>query len=257
MAKQYFNGQGKIYIAERDSGGNPLAMKYVGNAPAFNFGLEESTLEHKESTSGLRLTDLRLTTELKASVNMTMEQIDADNMNLLLFGTTSAQAISAVTDEGIQGSTTIAVGDIFMVDSVNIAALVVTDSTGSPKTLVSGTNYTADLKSGQIEILDITTGGAFTGPLKATYTRATATNITKMFGTAAKEYWVRFVGKNTAVSGSPDVVVDIYRVRLSPTQEMALINDDVAQFQLEGAVLADDTKTQAGVYGQFGRVIML
>jgi hypothetical protein len=38
---------------------------------------------------------------------------------------------------------------------------------------------------------------------------------------------------------------------------MALINDDVAQFQLEGAVLADDTKTQAGVYGQFGRVIML
>lgn len=257
MAKQYFNGQGKIYVAERDSGGNPLAMKFVGNAPDFKFGLEESTIEHKESTSGLRLTDLRLTTELKASVNMTLEQLDPDNLNLLLFGVTAAQATSAVTGETLQGSTTPAVGDLYMLDSVNVGALVVKDSTGSPKTLVAGTNYEADLKAGQIEILNLTTGGPYVGPLKADYTRATATQITKMFGASAKEYWVRFVGKNTAVSGSPEVIVDIYRVRLSPAQEMALVNDELAQFSLEGSVLADDTKTQAGEYGQFGRVVLL
>jgi hypothetical protein len=257
MSKQYFNGQGKIYLGTRDANGNPLIMKYVGNAPEFKFSLDEKVSEHKESTSGLRLTDVRLTTELTAGASMTLEQLDADNLNLLLFGTTAAQATSAVTGEAIHGSTTPAVGDIYLLDSFNIAALVVKDSTGAPKTLTSGTNYSADLKSGQIELLDITTGGPYTGPLTADYTRATATQITKLFGTSAVEYWLRFVGKNTVVSGSPEVMVDLYRVRLSPTKDMALINDDVAQFALEGSVLADSTKTQAGDFGQFGRLVML
>jgi hypothetical protein len=257
MAKQYLNGQGKIYVGTRDTSGNPLVMKYVGNAPNFSFSLEESVVEHKESTSGQRLTDLRLTTELKAGVAMTLEQLDADNLNLLLFGATAAQAATAVTGEAIQGSTSVAVGDIYLLDSMNIAALVVKDSTGSPKTLTSGTNYSADLKTGQIEILDLTTGGPFVGPLTCDYTRATATNITKLFGTAAQEYWLRFAGKNTAVSGSPEIIVDLYRVRLSPAAEVALINDEVAQFALEGSVLADDTKTAAGAFGQFGRIVLL
>lgn len=257
MAKQYFNGQGKIYLGQRDSSGNPLVMKYVGNAPDFKFALEEEIFEHKESYSGNRLTDVRLTTELKASTSMLLEQLDADNLNFLLYGTTAAQAVSAVTNEAIQGSTSVAVGDIYLLDSMNIAALAIKDSTGSPKTLTLNTNYTADLKTGQIEIIELTTGGPFTGPLTADYTRASATNITKLFGQSAVEYWVRFAGKNTAVSGSPEVIVDLYRVRLSPAAEMALINDEIAQFQLEGSVLADDTKTQAGVFGQFGRIVML
>jgi len=257
MAKQYFNGQGKIYLGARDAGGNPLNMKYVGNAPNFSFTLEETTTEHKESTSGLRLTDLRLTTELKASASMTLEQLDADNLNFLLFGTTATQAVSAVTGEAIQGSAAVAVGDIYLLDSVNIAALVVRDSTATPKILVAGVNYAADLKTGQIEILDLTTGGPWVGPLTASYTRTAATHVTKLFGQAAQEYWLRFAGKNTAVSGSPEVIVDLYRVRLSPAQEVALINDDLAQFQMEGSVLADDSKTQAGPYGQFGRIVLL
>jgi hypothetical protein len=257
MAKQYFNGQGKIYIGARDSGGNPLAMKYLGNCPEFKFSLEETTLEHKESTSGLRLTDVRLTTELKASTSMTLEQLDADNLNLLLFGASQTQATTAVTAETVSGSTTPAVGDTYLLASQNIAALVITDSTGSPKTLTAGTNYEANLATGQITILDLTTGGAFVGPLKAAYTRTAATIATKLFGTAALDYWLRFSGVNTAVSGSPAVMVDLYRVRLSPTQDMGLITDDVAQFALEGSVLADETKTQAGVFGQFGRMVML
>jgi len=257
MAKQYFNGQGKIYIGARDSNGNPLAMKYLGNCPNFSFSLDESVLEHKESTSGLRLNDLRLTTELTASMALTLEQLDADNLNLLLFGAQQTQATTAVTAETVAGSTTPAVGETYILASQNIAALVITDSTGTPKTLTAGTNYEVNLATGQITLLDITTGGAFVGPLKAAYTRATATIATKLFGTAAIEYWLRFAGVNTAVSGSPAVMVDLYRVRLSPTKDMGLITDEVAQFALEGSVLADETKTQAGAFGQFGRMLLL
>lgn len=257
MAKQYFNGQGKIYIGARDSNGNPLAMKYLGNCPEFKFSLDESVLEHKESTSGLRLTDLRLSTELTAATSMTLEQLDAENLNLLLFGASVTQATTAVTAETLLGSDTPTVGDTFLLASQNVAALVITDSTGSPITLVAGTNYEANLATGQVTLLDVTTSGPFTGPLKAAYTRTGATVRTKLFGTAAQEYWLRFSGVNTAVSGSPAVMVDLYRVRLSPTQDMGLITDDVAQFALEGSVLADVTKTQGGDFGQFGRMVML
>ena len=256
MAKQYFNGQGKIYIGTRDSNGKSLNMKYVGNAPEFKFMLDEKVLEHKESTSGQKLTDVRLTTELTASATMTLEQLDADNLNLLLFGAQVTQATTAVTAETIAGSSTLAVGNIYLLDSQNIADLVITDSTGSPKTLTANTNYSVDLKSGMVTLLDVTTGGAFVGPLKAAYTRAGATVATKLFATAAVEYWVRFDGVNVAVSGSPKVILDLYRVRLSPTKEMGLITDEIGQFPLEGSILADDTKTQAGDFGQFGRMIL-
>lgn len=254
MALQYFNGQGKIYIGTRDVDGNAQAMRYVGNAPNFKFSLEESVSEHKESYSGQRLTDVRLTTELKASTEMVLEQIDTDNLNLMLFGTTVSQAGTAVTAYALEGSATPAVGHVYLLADQDVDTVVITDSTGSPKTLTPGTNYELDAEAGMITMLDITTGGAFTGPLKAAYNR-TALSRTKMFGTAAVEYWLRFVGLNTAVSGSPKVIVDLYRVRMSPAAEVGLINDDVAQFTLSGAVLMDATKTLASDWGQFGRVI--
>jgi hypothetical protein len=167
------------------------------------------------------------------------------------------QSNSAVTAEVLNGSTTPAVDDTYLLASQNVAALVIKDSTGSPKTLTLGTNYDNNLATGQITMLDITTGGPFVGPLKADYTRAVATTQNKLLSAGAIEYWLRFAGVNTAVSGSPAVMVDLYRVRLSPTKDMGLITDDIAKFALEGSVLADTTKTQAGAFGQFGRVVML
>lgn len=254
MALQYFNGQGKVYLGTRDADGNAQAMLWVGNAPAFKFGLEETVTEHKESYSGSRLTDVRLTTEIKSTVEMTLEQLDANNLNVMLFGTSVSQASGSVSAYALEGSATPAVGQVYLFSDQDVSSVVITDSTGTPKTLTSGTNYELDAKAGMITMLDITTGGAFVGPLNAAYTRAAVTR-TKLFGSAAVEYWVRFVGLNTAVSGSPKVIVDLYRARLSPAQEVGLITDDIAQFVLQGSVLADTTKTAAGDFGQFGRMI--
>lgn len=254
MALQYFNGQGKVYIGLRDAGGNAQALRYVGNAPSFKFALDETVTEHKESYSGSRLTDVRLTTELKASTEAVLEQLDTANLNLMLWGTTVSQAGTPVTAYALEGSDTPTVGHVYIFADQDVDTVVITDSTGSPKTLTAGTNYELDADAGMITMLDVTTGGAFTGPLKAAYNR-TAISRTKMFGAAAVDYWVRFVGLNTAVSGSPKVIVDLYRVRMSPAAEVGLINDDVAQFTLSGSVLMDDTKTLAGDFGQFGRMI--
>lgn len=252
----YFNGQGKVYLGLRDAGGNPLALKWVGNTPKFEITLNEDVLEHKESYSGNRLTDVRLTRELTAGVSLTLEDLSADNLNLLLWGASVTQGTSAVTNDAISGAT-IAVGETYLLDDQDVAALVITDSTGSPKTLTLGTNYETNLKTGQITLLDLATGGPFVGPLKATYTRTGAVKRVKMFGAAAQEYWVRFEGKNIAVAGAPAVMVDVYRARLSPATNFGLITEELAQYELAGSLLADPTKTAASDFGQFGRVVLL
>lgn len=55
------------------------------------------------------------------------------------------------------------------------------------------------------------------------------------------EIMVRVEGLNTAETNEP-VVIDIWKVSTDPLKEMALINDAYGSFQLEGSVLADNTR---------------
>ena len=253
----YFSGQGKLYFATRNVSGGPNAFRWIGDAADVNFSAEEDVLEAKENYSGNRLTVVRITRETKMAFKASLRQIDTENLKLLLLGDTVAQASGSVTDEVITPATgTLAVGNVFILASQDVSSVVVKDSTGTPKTLTAGTNYTLNAKTGSIEILDVTTGGAFVLPLTASYTKAAISRV-KMFTQTSSEYWVRFEGINTAVSGGPKVVLDMYRVRLSPVSDFGLINDDLGNFELSGSALADATKTAAGDYGQFGRMVQL
>jgi hypothetical protein len=256
MALQYFNGQGKVDIASVTAG-VPAAPRWIGNSPSFKFMPEESISEHKESYTGSKAVDLRMRTELKGSVEITFEQIDVENLKIIGSGESVSQASGSVSAESLPGSTTPAVGHVYYLANVDVTSLVITDSTGTPKTLTSGTNYTADLKTGRVEILDITTGGAFVGPLKAAYTKAAVTRV-KLFTAAMAEYAVYFSGVNTAVAGSPKVRAEFYRVSFSPA-ELSLITDgdQPAPFTIKGTALVDSTKLSTSDYGQVGRVDQL
>jgi hypothetical protein len=251
MARQYYNGQGYVDIAVATAG-SPGKARWTGNVTSFKITPEESKYEHKESYSGLKSIDLTYRTELKLPIEITLEQVDLNNFYMFFNGEAVAQSGGSVTNETLEGSTTIAVGDVFYLDSVDVSSLVITDSTGTPKTLTSGTNYSANLKTGRVEILDITTGGAFTGPLKAAYTAAAETKV-KLFTDTPDEYWIYFSGVNTAVTGSPACRGEFYRVKFSPA-ELSMITDGDApqQFVLRGDCLADPTKTLAGTFGPYG-----
>ena len=56
----YFSGQGRVFIGARDANGNPQGLTFVGNVPDLKVSLSVETLEHQESQSGQRLTDLQL-----------------------------------------------------------------------------------------------------------------------------------------------------------------------------------------------------
>lgn len=247
-----FSGQGKVFIGNRDVNGNPLGLLYVGNVPDLKLSLSTDIEEHLESTTGQRLTDLRLTKSKSAALNCTLEEFSNDNLALALYGSIDAVVGGTVTNEALPNPVTL--GSLYLLAKQNVSALVITDSTGTPKTLPAG-QYSASLKHGSVIINDKTTSGPYVEPFKAAYTYGAASRI-GMFTQGVPERWLRFEGVNTA-DNNKEVVVDLYRVALDPTQELALINNELAKFELSGSVLVDSTKSVSDVMGQFGRMIQL
>jgi hypothetical protein len=244
----YYSGQGKLFVVERLAGGVKGKMRWVGNVPELALRFEIDALEHKESWSGARVTDVRITRENKAGVTFTIERFDRDNLALALWGLGTAVAGAAVTAEVLP--TGLIVGDAASLAHPKVSAVTVKDSAGTPAT-VDAAHYTLDADQGVITILNL---ASYTQPFTVDYTYAGYDRVT-MYTGAQPEVWLHFAGLNTADANKP-VVVELYKVRLDPLNELGIINDELAQMQLEGSALADDTKIADTALGQFGRILM-
>jgi len=248
----YFSGQGRVYIGARDSNGNPQGLSFVGNVPELKVSLSVETLEHQESTSGQRLTDLQLIKTKKGEFSCTLEELIAVNLSLALYGSTVEQTSGSVTAESIPNPTT--VGSLYLLAKQNVSSVVVKDSSATPKTLPS-TQYSLNAKHGSLSITNKSTGGPYVEPFKIDYAYGTAQS-TALFTQPLPERWVRFEGLNTADSNR-EVVIDLYRVAINPAKELSIITDELLKFELSGQVLADTLKPAAGDLGQFGRIVLL
>ena len=252
----YLRGQGKLYIGTRDALGNPQALRWVGNCPELKVGFQVDNIEHKESYSGQSLTDLKIPKGKSTSLNFTLEEPNKENLAMVLYGTAlSVAAGIAIVDEKLGGTpdiTTLAVGQSFAGAKRNASVVTLKDSTSTPKTLTLGVNYSHEPISNTITLLDTTTGGPFTGPLKLSYTPGISTEVA-MFNAPAQDLFLRFVGMNMADSGKV-VSCDLFKVNLNPLKELALITDDLAQFQIEGSALLDALKPISNTLGQFGAI---
>ena len=70
------------------------------------------------------------------------------------------------------------------------------------------------------------------------------------------ERFLRLEGLNTA-QGNAKVLVELYRVAFDPLKELNLISDEYNKFELEGSLLADNTKPVDALLGQFGKIVQL
>jgi len=244
----YFSGQGRVYIGTRDTGGNPQAMRWLGNVPELRVSLNVETIEHKESYSGQRLTDLSLIKGKDGEFTCSVEDFSIENLELTLYGQTSSVTSGNVTNEALP--TGAVVGGVYLLANQFVSSVVVKDSAGTPATLTEGTHYKVHAEQGAIELLNVT---GFTQPLKVNYSYGAAKRLA-MFKSAQPEVWLRFDGLNTADSNRR-VIVDLYRVVLNPSKDFSLIGDELQKFDLSGRVLADVTKSDTGPLGLFGRVI--
>lgn len=131
----YYSGQGVAMYAERDALGNPKGFEAFGNVSDLKLTIGTSVLEHKESHTGQRGTDLRLTTETKCSLSMTVENFVAKNLAAALRGSVTDIAAASVVAEALKGY----VGKVSALRNIKISALVL------KKGATSLTPYTNDV----------------------------------------------------------------------------------------------------------------
>lgn len=249
MADVYFSGQGIVYVGDRATDGTIIKMVDVGNCPSLSVNFETDVTNHKESRTGFRLVDFRLITEQRARVTMTLEVFKKENLYIALYGAAATQSTSAVTNESL--GTGIVVNDIVSSKKYPFTTFSITDSAAIPATLTLGTHYNIlSSHSGLIQFINL---GSFTQPFKLNYTPV-AKDMVTIFESPSKERFLRFSGLNTANTLDP-VTVDLYRTVFDPTGNLALINDELGQFELEGDVLYDSTRDLDSTLGGFGRVI--
>ena len=250
----YASFQGRVFLGKRDIAGLPIEVRSPGNVAELKLSLKTDVLEHYESQTGQRSLDHRMVKQKSATVNLTIEEFTKENLALALYGNHITGTTGSVTAETIGGNGLIGpvIGDRYFFAHPKVSAVVVTDSAGTPATLVAGTHYTVDTDFGALQFLD-TTG--FTAPFRASYGYGVATEI-GIFTQALPERYLRLEGVNTA-QGNAKVLVELYRVAFDPLKEISFISDEYNKFELEGSLLADSTKPFDAVLGQFGRIVQL
>jgi hypothetical protein len=265
---EYYSGQGKVYLAERDANGRPGAFIPLGNVPNLEVSVEVTKFEHKESMSGQRAVDLSFVQEKNGTFTMTLEEMSLDNLAMAFWGTSSAQA--AGTFNGTQTVTAVVDATnssrIALIDNAtntpytNITTLVVgDDALGTTTYDFSGTaaapgeNGYLDASTGVLVISNQTAQAAATDAITDGQTLYlvsggyAASTIMDAFTETSMERWLRFEGLNTLPNGLP-VVVDIFKANIDPLQGYGLINEELATIEVSGSMLYDDLQPGTSKY---------
>lgn len=244
------NSKTGVYVGPEATTVNAMAnLKKIGcGMSEMKMGLNVTTKDLKESCSGLRATIASFVTDTEATLNLAMFQFSIDVMADALYGINATVASGTVTDEVIG---TVTAGSTAFTKRPGVSALVVKDSTGTPATLVEGTNYTINASFGRIDFINVT---GFVMPLKASYSYAASSNL-KMLTENSIVRSVVYEG-TSQVDGTI-MRVSLPRVKFSPTKDFNFISEDEASLTLEGKLLYSDIWAADPVLGQYGKIEIL
>lgn len=180
-----------------------VGLEFMGNAKTAGIRLRRETRKHRETFTGRRTIDNKKTIERGAELNLELEDLTAiHNLRMLFQGRNNVVDSGSATNvkliepiaiapfyKAVAGSALPTLGKTYLFGrrqtdgtwlpyrNIATSGLTITDSTGTPKTLTAGTNYTVtNWRRGELVFTDLTTGGAFAGPLKGAFSYGTVTD---------------------------------------------------------------------------------
>lgn len=254
---RYYSGQGVVLMGDTDAAGNPTGLIPVGNVSSLKISVTASNLEHKESQSGQRGTDLRLSTEVKCGVDIVMESVLAENMAVALRASVVKKPGAAVAAELSKAY----LGKVMPLKHAKVSLVVIKDTESTPNTLIAYTlgmdpgdwDYMVNAESGSImwattpNTVTLTEGDAVT----VAYTYAAQQHVDPLT-MGIQEKFLRFEGLNTADDMKP-VIIEVFRFSPDPLKELDLINDTLSNFALSSSALLD-TRRPAGESKYFRQI---
>lgn len=250
MPSRYFIGKGRLYFAAKNTTtGLPTDFTWLGNVPSLNLSTEQADVQHKESYTGLNLTDKVVATAQSANATFTVEEFTRGNLTYFLFGTSSSISAATVTNETVIAK----LGGFVPVANINITTWTSLVLGSAPATVyVNGTDYTVNLSTGMIYFPPTSTiaDGA---SLRASYASGAVERVSGFTGNQNPTYWLRFDGLNQAEDNKP-VIIDIYNFRPKPVGSVSLISDEFSQLEIEGMALYEDRMPDNTTDGRFFRI---
>lgn len=236
-----FLGSGRVYV-DRKEDGVFKGYKYVGNTTKFE--IKENT-EKKERISkdhsnyGSALDTVYI--KQPADVNISLDDLDKDNLALVFMGNASSLSVSAgtVTDEAQKAYP----GSLLLASQRNISAVVITDSSGAT-TYALGTDYEiTDAKTGLINILS--TGSITEGQdVLVDYSHAGFTS-NKVEGGTNSSIIMRVLFEGVNQVNQKKSVVRVFQAILAPTTGVDFKSDDFTTIELAGTANVPTGKTAA------------
>lgn len=245
MSDYFFLGQGPVLSAIRDGSGIPLGFTLFGNCSNLELSLGKNLSLY--ATGGSQTPANAVRSSEPPSLTMNIENISSANLAMLIYGINTAIAAGSVASETVIGY----LDKVCPLAYINLSSFTsLTHSSGSP-TYVRNTDYTVDLKNGAITPLST---GAISNAqsLRANYVRLASTKVAA--GTIAPPFQaLRFHGLNVASSLDP-VVVDVYKVRFYPIDNLPLIADKHASLKVSARIFYDPVQSDTTTDGRLVRI---
>jgi hypothetical protein len=224
-------GVGQVFI-----GGRP-----AGNCSLGNLRQQEETRDlrdYQNPGGGLANSIPRIQS---VEFALTMRDFVAENWALSTSGSHSNVAAGSAVDE----PHTAKLGHLIRLTHMDPADLVVVDAATELVTYDLGTDYEVSAAG----IVPLASGAISEDEDLFVSYDYSARRVIEALTQSGQEYEVTVAGLNEAQSGKP-VVIDIWRWKPGPAQEVPLIGDDFGEQAVAGRILRDTSKG-AGVSGYY------
>ncbi len=240
---KYYLGQGKVYAALRGLAGPSKGYRLLGNCTKLTIALGRAPMGKENRGSAPVL----LMREPGASPRfaLDMEDIQKENMALLLHGANTTIAGSTAATQIIARK-----GYMVPLPHINLTSFTSLKNVAGTITY-DPSAYTVNLASGSIEFA--ATSGITEGATVVAHYVHPGHVTTGAYTNRPEFMALRFEGVNTADDGNP-VVVDIFKVKFDPMDELALINDNYAVMSTQGSLYYDDAMFDSTPDGKYLRI---
>lgn len=170
----------------------------------------------------------------------------------LIHGGTWTEYAASAAVAGWAAPAGIEVGMVIKLPAENVSAVTVTDNAGK---VLPATQYVLDAFAGTVRPTDLTTGGAYTQPLKVSYTPGARKVLGGFKMDPSEEYFVQASAWNGY--NNERKLVQVYKVQWGQDGQDDWIQQDAefGAWTIKGSMLIDTTRAATAPGGQFYSIV--
>jgi len=249
VTSRYYSGQGICMMGTRNpTTGEPEGLLPIGNVPALEIGIAETSENHKEAWTGQRGVDRTYVTETTVNVTMTFESMDPVNLALGLKASLTERASATQITKSVK----LFKGKWAVLPHVKVSNVILA-TTNPDKGDIVDTDIEVDEAGGMVRLKAAYAGTVTDGTKIAfTYDHAKQLDVQALTVSEDAERYFVFRGLNT--DDGKAVRLTIPRLRVAPFGALGKINDGIAGVEVTCNALADEKITEIGASKYFSEI---